>query len=176
MQIFIHCRVTLHVSGVTAPIIKSTKNRNPASNTGHNIGWREVAVPILWPEQEAAVTAFSTPDDGCCDTRNMYSDFAGNKYLHTVASGWIFINIEFSKAYVTECLTKLLRSVLGLFSASSLYLLIFMLKLDTSSVWESDWRDQTHIHTRRCLKRSVINGATPQDLSQLSLQIICFWK
>jgi len=27
--------------------------------------WREVAVP------EAAVTIFSTPDDGCCDTRNM---------------------------------------------------------------------------------------------------------
>jgi len=23
-----------------------------------------------------------------------YSDFAVNKYLHTVASGWIFINIE----------------------------------------------------------------------------------
>ena len=27
--------------------------------------WREIAVP------EAAVTVFSTPDDGCCDTRNM---------------------------------------------------------------------------------------------------------
>jgi len=27
--------------------------------------WREVAV------QEDAVTVFSTPDDGCCDTRNM---------------------------------------------------------------------------------------------------------
>ena len=27
--------------------------------------WREVAVP------EAAVTVFGTPDDGCCDTRNM---------------------------------------------------------------------------------------------------------
>jgi len=39
-------------------------------------------------------TLFSTPDDGCCDTRNMYSDFAVNKYLHTVAFGWIFINIE----------------------------------------------------------------------------------
>ena len=42
-----HCKVTLHVSGVT------------------------VAVPILWPVPEAAVTVFSTPDDGCCDTRNM---------------------------------------------------------------------------------------------------------
>jgi len=38
------------------------------------------------------VTVFSTPDDGCCDTRNMQSDFAVNKYLHTVVSGWI-INI-----------------------------------------------------------------------------------
>ena len=55
--------------------------------------WREVAVPVLWPVLVAAVTVFSTPDDGCCDTRNMYSDFAVNKYLHTVASGWIFINI-----------------------------------------------------------------------------------
>jgi hypothetical protein len=54
------------------------KTVTAASSTGHNIGtatslqrglirprWREVAVP------EAAVTVFSTPDDGCCDTRNM---------------------------------------------------------------------------------------------------------
>ena len=33
--------------------------------------WREVAVPVLCPVPEAAVTVFSTPDDGCCDTRNM---------------------------------------------------------------------------------------------------------
>ena len=33
--------------------------------------WREVAVPVLWPVPEAAVTVFSTPDNGCCDTRNM---------------------------------------------------------------------------------------------------------
>ena len=38
--------------------------------------WREVAAPILWPVPEAAVTVFSAPDDGCCDTRNMYSDSA----------------------------------------------------------------------------------------------------
>ena len=31
---------------------------------------------------------------GAVDTRNMQSDFAVNKYLHTVASGWIFINID----------------------------------------------------------------------------------
>jgi len=28
MQIFIHCKVTLHVSGVTGPIIRSAKNCN----------------------------------------------------------------------------------------------------------------------------------------------------
>ena len=54
------------------------KTVTAASGTGHNTGaatslqrglirprWREVAVP------EAAVTVFNTPDDGCCDTRNM---------------------------------------------------------------------------------------------------------
>ena len=56
------------------------KTVTAASSTGHIIGtatslqralirprWREVAVPV----PEAAVTVFSTPDDGCCDTRNM---------------------------------------------------------------------------------------------------------
>jgi len=28
MQIFIYCKVTLHVSGVTAPIVRSAKNCN----------------------------------------------------------------------------------------------------------------------------------------------------
>jgi len=83
------------------------KTVTPTSGTGHNIGtatslqrvpirprWREVAVPILWPVPEVGVTVFSTPDDGRCDTRNMYSDFVVNKYLHTTASGWIFINTE----------------------------------------------------------------------------------
>jgi len=51
--------------------------------------------PVQVPVPEAAVvTVFSTPDDGCCDTQNMESDFAVNKYLHIVASGWIFIHIE----------------------------------------------------------------------------------
>jgi len=98
MQIFIHCRVTLLISGVTAPIIRSTKNSNRSLRYGNSYfpptwpRWREVAVRILWPVPEAAVTVLSTPDDGCCDTRSMWSDFAVNKYLHTVASGWIFIN------------------------------------------------------------------------------------
>jgi len=56
------------------------KTVNAASGTGHNTGsatslqrglirprWREVGVRV----PEAAVTVFSTPDDGCCDTRNM---------------------------------------------------------------------------------------------------------
>jgi len=62
------------------------KTVTAASGTGHNTGtatslqrgligirsrWREVAVPVLWPVPEVAVTVFSTPDDGCCDTRNM---------------------------------------------------------------------------------------------------------
>ena len=60
------------------------KTVTAASGTGHNTGtatslqrglirprWREVAVPILRPVPEVAVTVFSTPDDGCCDTRNM---------------------------------------------------------------------------------------------------------
>ena len=38
MQIFIYCKATLHVSGVTAPIIRSTKSVTAASSTGHNIG------------------------------------------------------------------------------------------------------------------------------------------
>ena len=81
------------------------KTVTAASGKGHNIGtatsfqrgqigtrWREVAVPIVWP---VPVTVFSTPDDGCSDTRNMWSDFAVNKYLHTVASGWILLIMNY---------------------------------------------------------------------------------
>ena len=53
--------------------------------------WRGVAVQVVWPVPEAASTVFNTPDNGCCDTRNIYSSFAVNKYLHTVASvGFLF--------------------------------------------------------------------------------------
>ena len=38
MQIFIYCKVTPRVSGVTAPIIRSTKTVTAASDTGHNTG------------------------------------------------------------------------------------------------------------------------------------------
>jgi len=100
MQIFIYCKATLHVSGVTAAIIRSIKNCNrslryrsdylyrysPPTWSDRDCvpirpRWRGVAVPV----PEAAVTVFNTPDDGCCDTRNMYRSSAVNKYLHTVA-------------------------------------------------------------------------------------------
>jgi len=73
MQIFIYCKVSVHVSGVTAPIIRSTKTVTAASGTGHNIGratslqrgqvgtWPRCTGPV----PEAAVTVFSNPDDGC---------------------------------------------------------------------------------------------------------------
>jgi len=35
MQIFIYCKTTLRVSGVTAPIIRSIKTVPAASGTGH---------------------------------------------------------------------------------------------------------------------------------------------
>jgi len=41
------------------------------SNVACRPRWREVAVPVLWPVPEVAVTVFSTPDDGCCDNWSM---------------------------------------------------------------------------------------------------------
>ena len=48
MQIFIYCKVTLHVSGVTAPIIRSAKTGNAASGTGHITG---TATSLQRPDQ-----------------------------------------------------------------------------------------------------------------------------
>ena len=60
MQIFIYRKVTLYVSGVTAPITRSTKISNRSLCVGHNTGTAtslqrglighvggEVAVPVL---------------------------------------------------------------------------------------------------------------------------------
>ena len=63
------------------------KSVTATSGIGHNTGtatsfqrgrlrtvgrrWKEVAVPVVWPMPEVAVTIFSTPNDGCCDARNM---------------------------------------------------------------------------------------------------------
>jgi len=80
MQIFIYC-ILLYMFRVSQrPSSGVLKTVTAASGTGHNTGtatslqrgpirphWRVVVVPV----PEAAVTGFITPDDGCCDTRNM---------------------------------------------------------------------------------------------------------
>jgi len=68
------------IRGSQHPSSGVLKTVTAVSGTGHNTGtaaslqrglirprWREVAVPV----PEAAVTVLSTPDDGCCDPRNM---------------------------------------------------------------------------------------------------------
>ena len=77
-----------------------------APGTGHSIWaksflqldqiwtrWRKaIAQIIIWPVPEAAVTILCTLDDGCDGhPKHVESDFAVNKYLHTVASCWILL-------------------------------------------------------------------------------------
>jgi len=38
-------------------------------------------VQVVWPVPEAAGTVFNTPDDGCCDTRNMQSSWVKRNQL-----------------------------------------------------------------------------------------------
>ena len=54
--------------------------------------WRKVvAMLLLWPAPEAAITILCTPDDGCNGhPKHVEADFAVNKYLHTAASCWIY--------------------------------------------------------------------------------------
>ena len=55
------------------------KTVTAASGTGHNPGTTNslqrgligTGLLVLRPAPEAAVAVISTPDDGCCDTRNM---------------------------------------------------------------------------------------------------------
>jgi len=62
------------------PLSWVLKTVTATSGIGHNTGtatffqrglirprWKEVAVPVLWPIPEVAVTVFSTPDDGRCE-------------------------------------------------------------------------------------------------------------
>ena len=69
------------------------KTVTAASGTGHNTG-TAISLQCGLIETGLCVRLAQTPDDGCCDTRNMQSDVAVNKQLHTVASVWIFINIS----------------------------------------------------------------------------------
>ena len=67
-------RVSQHPSsGVLKTVTAASGTGTATSLQRDPIGprWREVAVPVVWPVPEAAVTVFSTPDDGCCDTRSM---------------------------------------------------------------------------------------------------------
>jgi hypothetical protein len=82
MQIFIYCQVALHISSVTTPFTNGIKTINAFTVTATSL------------QRGLIRLRFITPDDGCCDTRNIQSVSAVNKYLHTVASIWIFVNIE----------------------------------------------------------------------------------
>ena len=78
MQVFIYCKITLHVSGCAShPSSGVHKTVTAASGTGHSIcaatflkhglirpRWRKVVAQILYPVPEAAVTVLCTPDDG----------------------------------------------------------------------------------------------------------------
>ena len=86
-------------------------SQHPSSGvlkTGHNIRattslqrglirprWREIAVPVLWPVPEVAVAGLVLLMMGAV-TPETCSDFAVNRYLHTVASCWNFINMLWS--------------------------------------------------------------------------------
>jgi len=80
MQTFIYCKVTLHVSGITAPIIRSTKPVTATSGIGHNTGTATSFLPSPEPTTSEGSSytsimtytrgsgySFSTPDYGCCD-------------------------------------------------------------------------------------------------------------
>jgi len=67
-------RVSQHPSSGVLKTVTATSGTGTATSLQRGLirpRWREVAVPVLWPVPEVAVTVFSTPDDGCCDTRNM---------------------------------------------------------------------------------------------------------
>ena len=56
MQIFIQCKVTLHVLGVTAPIIRSTKNCNRSLRYSY--------FPPTWSDQATLEGSNCTGDCG----------------------------------------------------------------------------------------------------------------
>ena len=107
MQVFIYCRITVHVSEV------------------HRTHHQEYIKLKLQPLVQVIVTVQLPPTwskatlhcyydlyqrlkfqfyvllmMSAMDTRNMLSDFAENKYLHTVASCWILVIYVFDRSYV----------------------------------------------------------------------------
>ena len=54
--------------------------------------WRKAVAQIVWLVPEAAVTGLYSLDDVCDGhPKHVESNFAVNKYLHTVASCWILL-------------------------------------------------------------------------------------
>jgi len=56
MQIFIYCKITLHVSGVTAPVIRSTKNFNRSLRYWSYYWYRRLRLQFLVLLMMGAVT------------------------------------------------------------------------------------------------------------------------
>ena len=61
-----HCKVTLHVSGVTAPIIKSTKNCNRSLR--YRSKYRYSYFPPTWPGPYLATLVTQHPSSGVLKT------------------------------------------------------------------------------------------------------------
>ena len=74
-KLFYMFRVSQHPSpGVLKTVTAASgTGHTTCTATRHQRGLfeRGVAVQVVWPVPEAAGAVFNTPDDGCCDTRNM---------------------------------------------------------------------------------------------------------
>jgi len=71
-------RVSQHPSSGVLKTVSATSGISHGTGTATSFHrglirprWKEVVVPVPWPIPEVADTVFSTPDDGCCDTRYM---------------------------------------------------------------------------------------------------------
>ena len=106
MQVYIYCKNYSTFFGCPShPSSGEHKNVTVASGTGPSVRAktflqrglirprrRKAVAQILLPVSEAAVTVLCFPDDGCNGhPKHVQSDFAVNKYLHTVASCWILL-------------------------------------------------------------------------------------
>jgi len=77
MQIFIYCKITLHISGV---------------HRTHHQEYIKMQLQPLVPIMLSGKQAYQIDVlliMGAMEARNTYSNLAVNKYLHTVASCWI---------------------------------------------------------------------------------------
>ena len=81
------CKFYIHVSmHHNCMLIKSNKMHQYAGI------YLVVVAQTVWPVPEGAVTVLCSPDDGCNGhPKHVESDFAVNKYLHTVAACWILL-------------------------------------------------------------------------------------